>query len=138
MADRTSLTPTELTRAIGAVVLGGAIGTLVRDLCLKLSPSVTASASWTQRIPWVLLAINVLGVYGATWALRGPLHHREPNDLGRLVAITGFFGGFTSYSSLFVSLGAIWHLSVVGAIATGAGAVLSGVAAASLALRWSR
>ena len=138
MADRTSLTPLELVRAIGGVALGGALGTLARDLCLKWSPAVAAGASWTQHIPWVLLAINLVGVYGATWALRGPLRHREPNDSGRLVAITGFFGGFTSYSSLFVSLAVIWHLSVAGAVLTGTGAVLSGVVVAAVALRASR
>jgi fluoride ion exporter CrcB/FEX len=59
--------------------------------------------------------------------------------LTRLVVITGFFGGFTSYSSLYVSFGAIWHVSVLGAVLAGLVAVLSGVVAAWLgAKRWSR
>jgi len=132
MTDRLSLTLPQLVQAAGAMAAGGAVGTLVRDLCLKGQPA--ASSSWASHIPWVLLAVNVLGVFGATWALRRPLKHRVPTDIGRLVVITGFFGGLTSYSSLYVALGDIWHLSVWGAIVTAAGAVLSGVVSAALAM----
>jgi CrcB protein len=138
MSDQTSLSPRQLGVAISAVVAGGAVGTIVRDLCLKLSTRVAASAPWDQLIPWVLLAINTVGVFGATLALRGPLRHRDPNDIGRLVVITGFFGGFTSYSSLYVALGAIWHVSVSGAVVTAVGAILAGVVAAAAALLVSK
>jgi len=82
----------------------------------------------------MLLAINFLGVFFATRLLRGPLRAHDPNDLTRLLIITGFFGGLTSYSGLFVDLAAIWHLCIGGAIGVALGAVLSGVLAAWLGL----
>lgn len=144
MAAPTTPTPRTLMLAVLVVAFGGAVGTLLRDLALRLSTthgylSVVGSHGWASRVPWVLGFVNVLGVYFATVALRGPLVRYDPNHLTRLVIITGFFGGFTSYSSLYVSLGAIWHVSVLGAVATALGAVASGAGAAWLGVRsWSK
>jgi len=127
-----------------AVALGGAAGTLLRDLSLRIDStswfhSVVGTHGWASRVPWVLMAINLVGVYLATLALRGPLARHDPNNLTRLLIITGFFGGFTSYSSLYVSVGSIWHVSVGGALVTIAAAVVAGVAAAWLGARsWSQ
>jgi fluoride ion exporter CrcB/FEX len=79
--------------------------------------------------------INVAGVYLATRILVGPLRNHDPNDLTRLLVITGFLGGFTSYSSLFVSLAEIWHQSVPASLSVGILAVLSGVGAGWLGIR---
>lgn len=105
----------------------------MRDLLLKWQPAPSGS-DWTSRIPWVLLAINVVGVYLATKLLRGALRSHDPNDLTRLLLITGLFGGFTSYSSLFVALAAIWHLSIAGSLFVALLALVSGVIAAWLGL----
>jgi len=129
MTDRLHLSPRQLLNACGAVAAGGAIGTILRDLALKLQP-VAVTNSWVSHIPWTLIAINAVGVFLATVLLRGPLRHREPSDVGRLVLITGFFGGFTSYSSLYVALSGIWRLNALGACLTLAGALLSGLVAA--------
>lgn len=139
-----TLRPRAMPAMVGAVFLGGGIGTALRDLALKMDATswyrdVVGVHGWASRVPWILVAINVLGVYFATLALRGPLVQHDPNNLTRLLVITGFFGGFTSYSSLYVSLGAIWHISVAGALLTAVAAVASGVAAAWLGARsWSR
>jgi len=128
---------------VGTVALGGAAGTLLRDLALRADTAswyldLVGRSGWANRIPWILMAINLVGVYFATLALKGPLQRHDANNLTRLLIITGFFGGFTSYSSLFVSLGAIWHVSVVGAILTTTLSVLAGVVMAWLgARRWS-
>ena len=140
MAPHTTLTPRQLTLAIVVVATGGALGTLLRDLALRINSthwyiSLVGATGWASRVPWILGIINVVGVYFATAALRGPLVRHDPNHLTRLVVITGFFGGFTSYSSLYVSLGAIWHVSVPGALLAGLTAVLSGCAAAWLGAR---
>ena len=82
----------------------------------------------------MLLAINLVGVFMATKLLRGALRHHDPNNLNRLLLITGLFGGFTSYSSLFVDLSAIWHLSMAGSLLVAVSALLSGVLAAWLGL----
>lgn len=129
MGPHVTLRPKQLFLAILAVAGGGAVGTFLRDLLLKLQ-STTSSTDWTAKIPWVLLVINVIGVYLATRLLRGPLRQHDPNDLTRLLVITGFFGGFTSYSSLFVALAAIWHLSIAGSLFVAVMALLSGAIAA--------
>jgi CrcB protein len=129
---------------VSAVALGGAVGTLLRDLALRIDNApwfveLVGAHGWASRVPWVLGVINLLGVYFATLALKGPLQRHDPNNLTRLLIITGFFGGFTSYSSLFVSLGAIWHVSVWGAVLTALLAVASGAGTAWLgARRWSK
>jgi fluoride ion exporter CrcB/FEX len=146
MAPHTTLTPRQLVAAIVVVAAGGALGTLLRDLALRVDDShwyrsVVGTSGWASHVPWVLGLINVVGVFFAAAALRGPLAHHDPNNVSRLIIITGFFGGFTSYSSLFVSLGAIWHVSVPGALLTAVSAVLSGVGAAWLGTRrrwWTR
>ena len=127
-----------------AVALGGAVGTLLRDVALRIDNtawfrSAVGTHGWASRVPWILGAINLIGVYFATFTLRGPLARHDPNNLTRLLVITGFFGGFTSYSSLYVSLGSIWHVSVTGALLTVAVAVASGIAAAWLgAQSWTK
>jgi len=138
-----TLRPQGLAAMVAAVALGGAAGTLLRDLALRLDGtswflSVVGAHGWATRVPWTLMAINLIGVYFATFALRGPLARHDPNDMTRLLVITGFFGGFTSYSSLYVALAAIWHVSVAGAVLTATSAVASGVLVAWLGARsWS-
>ena len=130
------------------------MGTLARDLALRLqntaTPSLPSSTtyvssnvatfvrvthpSWSSHVPWVLLGINFIGVYAAVVLLRGILRHHDPNDPMRLLLITGLLGGFTSYSSLYVSLGEIWHLSVPASVGVAGGAVASGLFAAWLGL----
>lgn len=145
MSANNILSRRQFVLALTAVVFGGAVGTLLRDLLLRFQsvpiPRGTATytsnsiyGSWTGQIPWVLLAINVIGVYVATALLRGSLRRRDPNDLTRLLVITGFFGGFTSYSGLFVALAAIWHLSIGGSIFVAVAALGSGIFAGWLGL----
>jgi CrcB protein len=134
MRAHTNLSPKQLARALFVVAFGGAVGTICRDLLLKLEPAANGP-DWVGRIPWVLLAINIVGVYAATKLLCGPLRHHDPNDLMRLLLITGLLGGFTSYSSLFVDLATIWHVSVLGSIFMALMAILSGVFAGWLGLR---
>jgi CrcB protein len=136
--------PKGLAAMVCAVALGGAVGTLLRDLALRIDNtawfrSAVGTHGWASRVPWILGAINLIGVYFATFTLRGPLARHDPNNLTRLLVITGLFGGFTSYSSLYVSLGSIWHVSVTGALLTVAVAVASGIAAAWLgAQSWTK
>jgi fluoride ion exporter CrcB/FEX len=151
MRPNITLTPRQFTVALLAVASGGAVGTLLRDLLLKIhTPPLTVRGwtahastpppvSWTHFIPWVLLSINFLGAYLATRALRGPLKGHDPNDPMRLLVITGLFGGFTSYSGLFVDFDVLWHHSIGGCLFVAVMAVLSGVAAAELGLKkWPR
>ncbi|MGP8008656.1 MAG: fluoride efflux transporter FluC [Acidimicrobiales bacterium] len=141
MRSPITLSPKQLGIAVLFVALGGAVGTLTRDLLLKLNlydiprgMAIYPPTDWTHQIPWVLLAINTIGVYVATDLLRHRLKHHDPNDPMRLVLVTGFLGGLTSYSGLFVDLAAIWHLTIGGCLLVTAGAFLSGLFAAMLGL----
>jgi fluoride ion exporter CrcB/FEX len=134
MRPTITLPPRQLAAAAGVVALGGAIGTLLRDLAVRVQPAASASRDWVAHVPWVLLAINFLGAYVATWLLRGPLRAHDPNDRWRLVAVTGFFGGLTSYSGLFVGVADVWHRCAGGGLVVALGAVASGVVAAGLGL----
>ena len=148
MRANITLSPRKMTIALIAVAVGGAVGTLVRDLLLKLQSTrpITGwtgyaplqSQSWIPAIPWILLAINFVGVAVATWALAHPLRAHDPNDPTRLLVITGLFGGFTSYSSLYVDFDVLWHRSVTGCLLVAVGAVLSGIVAAWLGLQLAR
>lgn len=137
MPANITLRPRQLAFAIGATAAGGFVGTLLRAWLTGLEhlPNPNGSVTWPQEIPWVLLVINFVGVYLATRLLRGALRHRDPNDVTRVLIITGFFGGLTSYSGLYVDLAAIWHVCVGGCFAVVAGAILSGVLAAWLGLQ---
>jgi fluoride ion exporter CrcB/FEX len=136
MPAHVTLRPRQLALAIAAAAAGGFVGTLLRAWLTGLEhlPSPNGPVTWPQEIPWVLLAINFVGVYLATYLLRGPLRRRDPNELSRILIITGFFGGLTSYSGLYVDLAAIWHVCVGGCFAVVAGALVSGVLAAWLGL----
>ena len=135
MPANLTLPPKRFALALGAVLAGGGVGTVIRDLALKLQHIPTSSTDWTTQVPWVLLVINVLGVYVATWLLRTALRAHDPNDPWRLLLITGLLGGFTSYSSLVVAWAAIWHLSVPIALGVAVCSLASGVLAAWLGLR---
>jgi fluoride exporter len=131
-----SLAPKQLALAVSATAGGGLVGTLLRAWLTSLEhlASPNGPVTWPHEIPWALLAINFVGVYVATRLLRGPLRHRDPNDLTRILLITGFLGGLTSYSGLFVDLAAIWHVCVGGCLLVAFGAIVSGVLAAWLGL----
>jgi CrcB protein len=141
MRSHITLSPKQLGLAVLLVALGGAVGTSIRDLSSKInlygepvSPNAFYLPDWTHQIPWVLLAINTVGVYLATDLLRHRLKHHDPNDPMRLLLVTGFLGGLTSYSGLFVDLAAIWHLTIGGCLLVTAGAFLGGLFAGMLGL----
>jgi fluoride ion exporter CrcB/FEX len=141
MHANVTLKPREFVMALSSTAAGGFVGTLLRDVLTSLEhlPSPTSHVvTWPQEIPWMLLAINFVGVFVATRLLRGPLRAHDPNDLTRLLVITGFFGGLTSYSGLFVDLAALWHVCIGAAIGVTLGAILSGVLAGWLGLQRHR
>lgn len=146
MRAHITLTPRQFLIALASVGISGAIGTLLRDLILRIDSThwylslvggsgSNGAAAWYAQIPWTLMVINVVGVYIVAALLVGRLRAHDPNNLARLTIVTGFFGGFTSYSTLFVSLAAMWQISRLGAIAVGLIAIMSGVGAAWFAAR---
>jgi CrcB protein len=135
----TSLSAKELGIAIAAVFVGGVVGSVLRDLLLKIHPFTASASGLLSNIPWTLTAINFVGVVLATKLLRTTLRAHEPNNPARLLIITGFFGGFTSYSSLFVDIAGVWKYHVATAVLIAILSVFSGVVGAWLGLRkWGR
>jgi CrcB protein len=111
------------------VGLGGLVGSVSRYgvavLCSRLGAS----------FPWGTLAVNVAGclAVGALVPFLGGLGER-----GRLLLVTGFLGGFTTFSALGLETQAMAKeqpglaaLYVAGTLAAGLGAVWLGRAAAA-------
>ncbi len=148
--DEGALPPLRLSRSLGAVAAGGAVGTFLRTEILNWTDNAShlsehalrtllSLGHWTTNstahVPWGLLTINTVGVFFAAWLLSGPLRGRSPDDPWRLFAITGILGGLTSYSGLIRDLAAIYSHSALAAGTTLIGAVALGVCAAALGVR---
>ena len=75
--------------------LGGFIGTCLRFLTGKLAHVITVSA-----FPWGTFAVNVIGsfVIGIFFGLAEKTHVISPSM--NVFLITGFCGGFTTFSTL--------------------------------------
>ena len=85
--------------SISVVALGGFVGTIIRDVLMKLQPAANQS-TWVSHIPWVLAAINLSGIYLATRLIVGPLRDNHFDNPMRLLLITGLLGRYTSYSAI--------------------------------------
>jgi CrcB protein len=77
-----------------AVGLGGALGAVARVLLSQILPAVLF-----VQLPFKILAINVLGcfVLGLLTELTGVFWY--PSPLIKSFLITGFLGGFTTFSA---------------------------------------
>lgn len=73
------------------VALGGAAGSVARAAIALLLPS---------RFPWATLLVNAAGSFLIGWLMAriGPLDP-EPAARWRAVLVTGFCGGFTTFST---------------------------------------
>lgn len=141
MHPHVTLSPRRLAVTLLATFVAGALGTLVRYGLTSLNrlPSDTlATTTWVQLVPWWLLAINALGAGVAAFALWGPLRRHDPNDLSRVLIVTGFLGGLTSYSTLYQDLGNLWHVSAGAGVLVSLAALLSGVVFALGGIRTAR
>ncbi len=117
--------------------LGGALGVNARYWLSVLI------VRWTgTRFPWSTVVINVTGSF-AIGFLAVVLFHRWPHPLGKRQQITGFLGGYTTFSSFtYESLklweDGEWELSLAntfGSVAAGLVAVTLGVAVGRAVIR---
>jgi len=119
------------TAAHGAAVLvGGAIGTLARDLLLRAAPAAHLG------FPWTLVSLNLVGAAALGLLVARVLDPHPHRVELRLFLATGVLGGFTTYSSLVsasIVLGHNGHLAA--GFATMLGTSLVGVGAAWLGSR---
>ena len=77
--------------ALGLIALGGAAGSVARALVAQALPS---------RFPWAILLINVVGslLIGLFMARLGGVEP-ESSIRWRAILVTGFCGGFTTFST---------------------------------------
>lgn len=75
------------------LILGGAIGT-----ALRFGLSGWVQKVWLFSFPFGILSVNVAGSFliGIAWSLAEAFHF---SILTRAFLFTGFFGGFTTFSS---------------------------------------
>ncbi|GGP95485.1 CrcB protein [Actinomadura coerulea] len=80
-------------RALLDVAIGGAVGALARDLLIKAMPGAR------HGFPWGTLLVNMLGCLFigilTTYLLKG-----RPHPVARPLLVTGYLGGFTTFSHL--------------------------------------
>lgn len=120
---------------LGWVVLGGAVGTAVRDLIEGAWP---AAGGW----PWATLIINVSGAF-ALGVLLEWLAASGPDEGGRRTARfalgTGLLGGYTTYSTFVVDSVALAGDGRVGlALAYDAASLAAGFVAALVGMMLPR
>jgi CrcB protein len=88
-----------------------------------------------SRFPWATVTINVTGSF-AIGFLAVILAHHWPHPLGRLFVVTGFLGGYTTFSSFAFESVKLWEdgrprlsaANTVGSVMAGLAAVALGVA----------
>ena len=120
---------------IWLVILGGTLGTATRE-------AVSLSVGAVGSFPLAIFLINVVGA-GALGILLEMLAHEAPGATGprnaRLLAGTGFLGGFTTYSALATDTDLLFRAGdvgtgilyaagtlIVGFLTAGAGVALGG------------
>jgi CrcB protein len=116
---------TELSPAgLLLVALGGAAGAVARFLV-----SLAAMAALGAAFPWGTLAVNVAGSaaigVAAGAGLEGP---------ARLLLVTGFLGGFTTFSAFSLETGTLFARSAPLAVLYVAASVALGLGAFGLGL----
>lgn len=110
-------------RMLGYVVVGGAMGVLARA-------AITAPMADDAIVPWLTLAINIVGSL-LLGVVVGGLGERRPHL--RAFLGTGVLGGFTTYSAFAVET-VLWLTTpllaavlVVASLVGGAAAALAGL-----------
>ncbi|MEU9832249.1 CrcB family protein [Streptosporangium sp. NPDC048047] len=108
------------------IAVGGAVGALLRYLITEAMPGAEGG------FPWGTLLVNVLGCLFmgvlTTYLLKG-----RPHAFARPLLVTGYLGGFTTFSHLIDGVHALgragsWDLSVVYAVVSVVGGWIAIVA----------
>ena len=92
-----------MVRSILLVMLGGAAGSALRWLITHFF----STASEHHGFPFGTLIVNVVGSMAVGYILTWSSDHTH--DTWRLLAATGFCGGFTTFSTFGYETMAYWH-----------------------------
>lgn len=110
------------------VALGGAAGSVLRYLV-----SVAAVAALGPAFPWGTLAVNIIGSAAIGVAAAAGIEGQQ-----RLLLVTGFLGGFTTFSAFSLEAAALHARSPLLAMGYVAASVVLGLAAFALAWTLAR
>lgn len=117
-------------RLIGAVFLGGTLGSLARH-------GVVTWLDLQDGMPWGTLAVNLVGAF-----LLGVVAALVASSLWRSAVGSGLIGGFTTYSALAVQTDELLAgepaTALVYVLATLGGGLLLSLAGLALGRRWAR
>jgi len=96
-------------------------------------------ARWIDpRFPWATFAVNVSGALAAGF-LAATLSSRFPHPHARLFVVTGFLGGYTTFSAYALESLALWERGAPGrAAAYAVGTLAAGLAAVALGAALAR
>jgi CrcB protein len=97
-----------MLQAIALVMIGGAAGSAARYLCTHFSSEFTDR----HGFPFGTLLVNILGSFAVGYVLTWTADHSH--DRWRLLAATGFCGGFTTFSAFAYETMAYWHSGQAG------------------------
>ncbi len=73
---------------------GGAIGSVCRWLV-----GLASTRLWNDHLPWGTLIVNILGSFIIGFAVELITHKLDSSPEIRALVVTGFLGGFTTFSS---------------------------------------
>jgi CrcB protein len=111
--------------AFALVMLGGALGS-----ALRYGAGLASLAWFGAAYPWSTLAVNIAGS-----ALIGVAAGAGVEGGARLLIVTGFLGGFTTFSAFSLETATLWERSPWLAASYVAASVPLGLAAFWLARR---
>jgi CrcB protein len=119
-------------RELGAIFLGGALGTLAR------AGVVEALGHGAPEWPWATFGVNVVGAFLLGWFVIG----LPEQGYRRPLLMAGFCGSLTTFSTLQLELLEMLDAGRVGLAAVYAGGSIAAgylgvVAAGGMARRWS-
>ena len=117
------------------VFIGGGLGAVVRHGVNRAGLSLLGPG-----FPWWTFGVNVAGSF-AIGLLAGLFGALETGHQARLFLITGFLGGFTTFSAFSLDALTLWErgessaaaLYVMGSVVLSLAAVIAGLAASRLA-----
>ena len=104
--------------ALIMVAIGGAAGSVLRYLT-----SVLALAWLGPAFPWGTLAVNAIGSF-----IIGALAGADVEGGARLLLVTGFLGGFTTFSAFSLEATMLWDRAPGLSIAYVAASIILGSA----------
>jgi fluoride exporter len=119
---------------IAVLSVGGALGVNAR-FWLGVLINRWAGSEGSPAFPWATVTINITGSF-AIGLLAIFLAHHWPHPLGRLFLVTGFLGGYTTFSSFTYESLKLWEdgektlsaANTFGSVIGGLAAVVLGVA----------